>query len=205
MTKTDLANLALANLGANLIVELDEEPLVNPLLNQATAQALRTHDWNFASKILPLAPLDAPGATPPNLPYAFDLPADFSKRIAVSVDSMPLESLDYTIISTRLYSRYDILDLTYVSTSPPIQDWPPDFIQAVATLTASKLAHTLLKQPAIARELLNQYLTIELPEAKKNDVADSPGSLYVHYLAPAATSPSIAARRSMPRPTVEAP
>lgn len=208
MTTTDLANLALADLGANLITSLDNQPLIQVSLTQSLAIALRAHDWNFAQQVVDLAVVSSPGGLPSGMTTAFALPGNYSRRTNLHVDGRPLEALEFKVLGRRIYTASDTLTLTYVRTDPPMQDWPADFAQAVSTLLASRLAGVLLKNAGMKRDLYNLYLTTELPEAKRNDVQESPGSLYVHERTPYATSPAIASRRTRSAPGaygIEAP
>lgn len=200
MTRTDIANLALGQLGANLIANIDSQALIDLQLTQALAQILRTHDWNFAQQVAALAVLADPGGTPADLTFAFTLPGNYVRRTAIHSDGVPLEAIEYKILGGKLFACHDLVTLTYVHSDPATTLMPPDFIQALSTLLASKLAGTLLKNAAMVRELYSTYIQTELPEAKRNDVQESPGSLYVHERAPYATSPAIASRRTRSTP-----
>lgn len=188
MTATEITNLALGKLGANNITNLDDETLIRPTYLQALAEVLRSHDWNFAltRKALPVSA----GAGP----YEAAIPSDNVRISSVLAEGYTLRPTEYRIEGGVIRSNLSSLSLVYVSKNVATATFPPDFIEALCTLLAAKLAATLLKSPGMMQSMEESYITIKLPEAKRNDALDSPGGLYYDHQTPAATSPANRAR-----------
>lgn len=190
MTATEIVNLALGKLGANTITDLGEEELIRPTYQQALAEILRSHNWNFATtrKALPISAGEAP--------YRAQVPADSLRIVAVLCNGVTLQPREYRAEGGAILSSFQDLTLCYVSGNTAPTTFPPDFIEALATLLASKLAGTLLKSPQLMEALRNAYKVDTLPDAKLNDALESPGAFYADHRSPASTSPANAAHRS---------
>lgn len=190
MTSTEITNLACIRIGANTIQNLEDEPLHRPSYKQAVSEILRAHNWNFAivRKELPKQSGTAP--------FSSSLPKDFIRRVELltASDGRQLRPTEYRIEGGFIISDFETLHLRYISSSTPTATYPPDFTEALITLLASKLVATILKQASAVDALYQDYLTFKLPEAKRNDALDSPGSLYPEHTTPAAASPAIRSR-----------
>ena len=195
MTATDITNLALGKIGANTITALDDEELIRPTYQQALREILRAHDWNFATtrKALPTSSATVPYEAA--VRYEAAVPSDWIRTVAVMCQGRFLEAEEYRMEGGYIRSAVSSVTLVYVSANVAVSTFPPDFTEALSTLLASKLASTLLKSPGLMAELKNAYITGELPDAKRNDSLDSPGSFFKNHESPAASCPANNSRR----------
>ena len=181
---TGIANLALTELGQDPIASIDDADqqavLSKQFYNDARRQVLAEHTWNEATKRAVLTPPS--GTTPPfGFDTAFDLPADFVRKVHVG-DDRETEIFDYEIEGRQLLVRgvTDELKLVYIADDPPpasglpVSDMGPLLQQAVALKLAEMLARPLNSSSAV-REAVAQLYRDTLSEAMFMDSRD--GSL----------------------------
>ncbi|MDB6078125.1 MAG: uncharacterized protein JWO82_1872 [Akkermansiaceae bacterium] len=173
---TDIANLALSEIGAKLIASLEtessEEARVCRLrFPQARDALLRQHGWNFAvvradlSKVAeaPVSDWDA----------AWQMPGDCVRVLRVAAGDPDVRGGDFSIEGRRLLTRgADAVSLVYVSNAVAVGLWDALFVEALSYLLASKVAGPLTQSPSLATDMLNKYKQLALPEAKTVDARE---------------------------------
>jgi hypothetical protein len=173
---TDIANLALSEIGARLIASLEaensEEARVCRLhYPQARDALLRQHQWNFAitradlSKLAE-APLD-------DWDSAWQMPADCARVVRIASGNPQVVAWDFTIEGRTLLTRgVAAVSLVYVSNAAPVPDWDSLFVEAMTYLLASKIAGPIAQSPSLSTDMLNKYKQLALPEAKTVDARE---------------------------------
>lgn len=179
-SETDLINDALSQIGASLIVGLDDGTVnanhAQHLYPALRDSLLRSHHWNFAMKRAALAQ----DATPPLFEFAFSytLPADFLKIVeynGASLDTSTLalfesqEPSRYRIEGRKLLTNDGEVKIVYLSRVTDPNVWDALFYQVVAGWLASKFASAIAKDHAKSSALLKEAVTVLLPIAMAVD------------------------------------
>lgn len=173
---TDIANLALSEIGARLIASLEtensEEARVCRLhFPQVRDSMLRQHQWNFAIYRADLSKLaDAPLD---DWDSAWQMPADSVRIIRIATGNPDIATGDFSIEGRNLLTRgIDSVSLVYVSNAAPVPDWDALFVEAMAYLLASKIAGPISQSPSLSTDMLNKYKGLALPDAKTVDARE---------------------------------
>jgi len=173
-SKTDICNLALAELGARRISSYESDTTVEAKacrlhLDHVIDTLLERHQWNHATKAANLSKL----LTVPNAEWteAYQLPGDFIRLIRVSVGTA-LNSLQNFALEGRnilTIGSGDTLPILYVSNDIPVAQWSPLFIDAVVYKLAAKIAGDVTQNPSLADSALNKLESLALPVAQTAD------------------------------------
>lgn len=165
-TKTDILNLALANLGQDFISADNQNTAAarsaNFMYDFARRNLLRAHDWTFAVRTAPLA--ESATISPfGQLPYVYALPADalFLKTIFYEGSLFKID------LKHRLFMTDDNQKLVACSFANPtaiyVKDeqntslFEPDFTACLAFLLAAELAVPLTADTHLAQLMLGKY------------------------------------------------
>lgn len=169
-TKTEVWNLALAEIGIDPITDIETDTSKEAKVgNRIYAQTLDTLltipevSWTFAEKEEALALVA--GASSVRYTYVYEYPADCVMLMKLFTDGGDeLNDNEYTIrineaktaqeILTELESAYAL----YKSNMTSVQVFPAPFCQALIYLLASKAAMVLLKNKEFKRELYEQHV-----------------------------------------------
>jgi hypothetical protein len=179
-TPLQVCNLALAKVGneaaqiTSLPAESDpdypkEANLCAKFYPIALAEVLRAHPWNCAKKRVELAMK----STSPvfGFSYQFQLPADCLKPLDVSPEQQEWRSLrlnvEWFIEGRAVLTNYEQLYMLYVSNMADLTTADPLFIAALYTNLAIKLCYPLNENRLLVKDLMNEYETIIMPEAKR--------------------------------------
>lgn len=153
---TDICNIALTQIGVDLISDVSEETLEARLCNaryEDTRDAcLRSQPWNFATVYTTLAKT---GVTPAwRYTYEYILPADCLRVVEIA----DLGDQYELAADRRLLTNWDSpLNVKYTSRVTDVTLMDASFKQAWATLMASELALAISKDAARAKALYNLY------------------------------------------------
>lgn len=197
-TQTQLANLALAKIGARRIASLEgdssEEARQCRLhFEHKRDTLLRRHQWNFAKARVALSrltddPVSEWGA-------AWQLPADLVRHIRIVGADRDIPVTSYEIEGRKLLCDItEDLGIVYVSNAKPVNEWDSLFVDALVLQLAAELAGPIAQNPAQAADLLTQFERLALPAA---ETADAREVLSGENFGPrqlAATSSLVAAR-----------
>lgn len=185
MTKTDIANLALAKLGDKRITSIDspnDENSRTAKLHYAQAldEILRAAFWSFAVTGVALTaedPLDVTAAEMDGWDYAFALPADFLKLKKLTGGDLgaDLDAFEMRRVNGKRCVLCDAAEpfLHYVQRLDTPGEYDPLFVTALVCLLASKMARKITGSDSMETTLLQRYEVVDLPAARLADGHDS--------------------------------
>lgn len=174
-TPVSICSNALLQLGANPIASLDEGTdralLAANLFGPVRDFVLRRHPWNCATKRVVLSP----NATPPAFgwTFAFTLPPDYMRVVAVGESSDDGEGDDYTIESGSLLSDADPCYLRYIWRNENPATWDDALVWAVTTAMRAAFAYPTTASTSLEK-LVEDALKDILKQARAVDGQDVP-------------------------------
>ena len=163
----EICSMALTRLGANPITSFSQDTAEAIIANENYAavrgQLLGSHHWSFATGTFTLSQV-ANGAIEP-YDYAYQLPADLFRLIAVKKSGTPIS-----------YQRYD--DKILCDEESPVDAhytravaenyWPPYFVEAAVSRMEALFALGLLSKSTLHKSLMDIH-HLRLREAKNDD------------------------------------
>ncbi len=165
MNATDICNMALGTIGQNFITALDDGTHTanqcNVIFQPARDACLRDHLWNFALKRATLAQTTAPVS---DWPYAYQLPADCLRAVALNGDPQ----LRWAIEGRTLVTDEPTATILYIAKADDVNLWDALFVDALTLLLASKLALAVAHDAGYSAELLKLY-NLRFADAKAVD------------------------------------
>jgi len=171
-----ICNAALAKVSNNRIASLTEGSTAGDLCNEMYGRVrdrlLRRHIWNFNKKRVKLAQL----ATAPvfGWTYAYQLPSDWVRNIAVYPDSAGIgQTHGYQVEGRRILSDHENIYLVYGARITDPNDFDDMFREALAYALAVELAVPLAKS-ATLRDRMNEAFQAYVMEAQTIDGQDDP-------------------------------
>jgi len=173
MDSTTICNLALAKIGDQMIMSLDDPSLESRFCklfySPTLAALLRTHQWNWATGMAQLAQ----SATPPDFDwdYAYQLPSDFARLLTFNAFKSNEPNVEFDIIGDKLMTDESTGYITYIKDIVDPNLFDPIFVEVLALSIASKLAKPLGGSMDI-KQRLEQDLKQLLGEARRIDAAD---------------------------------
>lgn len=176
MTETEIVNLALAKLGASLIVRLGDASIpgshFGKLLYLPTlGRVLREFHWSFATREASLAQL--PERETAHWLYSYALPPKFVRLLELQSDHLYLPHNEFSRTGKHLHCNVSPARLKYITSDLVPDDFDADFREAFVVLLASEMATPLLQSPQLGQTLLQEYLTAALPNAKAIDARET--------------------------------
>lgn len=174
MDSTTICNLALAKIGDQMIMSMDD-PTVEARFCKlfyapSLAALLRSHDWNWAVGMTQLSAL----ATPPafDWDYSYQLPSDFARILTLNAFQSNEPFCDYEIIGDKLMTDEASAFITYVKNVVDPNLFDPMFVELLALSIAAKLAKPLGGSMDIKQRLEQDFKQM-LGEARRIDAQDS--------------------------------
>lgn len=177
-SKTDICNLALAELGARRINSVDADSTVEAKacrlhLNHIIDTLLERHQWSFATKRGVLARL----AQDPESEWsaAWQLPADCIRLIRIPTNDPSNPVRDFAVEGRHLLTNvgWSSLRVVYVTNSRPVAEWIPLFVDAVVYKLAARIAGDVTQNPSLAEAALKKLETLAMPAAQTADARES--------------------------------
>lgn len=176
LTRTNIINLALRELGATRIEDYTESSatadIANDVWEQAVRKALARAEWEFATKARKLAQATADVG---GYAYRYQLPADFVRLSAVyddeSMDS-PLWDTDFKRRGGYIETDYTKCYIDYVYYYDTPGGWPPWFVDVLVADLASVMASPL--KSSSERQRLEDLATQRLRDGKSADGTQKP-------------------------------
>lgn len=180
ISKIDICNMALAQLGQSPISSLEQEDerarRCRLFYEPIKREVLRTHNWAFAATVMPLALLDG-GQTQSGL-YVYAYPQDclFLRKVFAE------GNLDVSWKFQEFY-RQDIHARVILCALPQAQAqytrnmcdeslFDPAFVKAFSLALAADLAVTLSADMALSQQILQKY-TLALDEARRSNMTEN--------------------------------
>lgn len=173
-SKTDIINLALANLGQDIISSSDQNTATartaNLMYDFVRRNLLRAHDWAFALRTADLAE-SAETSKFENLPYVYAQPSDalFIKKIIY--DGVPRKvTLQHQFFTNTNNEKliacpFEAASALYVRDEENASLFDPSFVACFALLLAAELAVPLTGDTNMAQLMLAKYQS-KLDEAR---------------------------------------
>ena len=176
-TKTDVANLALAELGARRITDYSSDATTESKschlhLDHVVNTLLRRHQWNFATARVTLV---AVAGTPLGNEWdaAWTLPTDMVRLIRIISGDVcnPVRSfaIEGRILLTGLLTEVFI---AYVSNAVAVADWDSLFIDAVTYKLAAAICQDVAQNPTLEASCLQKLESLALPVAQTADARE---------------------------------
>ena len=171
MTKTDIANIALAKFREGRIanIESDTDPVavvLNDQYDHALKLLLEEHRWNFAGKRVTLTKLQDKPPFGWNFQYA--LPSDIVRLKDVNGEDVEASSRRFTLEGDRLLTNDSEVTVTYVGEVADTNLFSPSFVEALSFKLASICCGRLTGDTDLAIMLDKQY-NYALAKATHND------------------------------------
>jgi hypothetical protein len=171
----DIANSALAKLGAPLIVALTDNVRAAVICNEQYAKMRRkllsSHPWNFATRRIALA---ATANTP-----VYDYSAEFllaSDVLRVLETDLPEDEpweVEFNVDNNKvLLCNYSAVNIKYIKDITDPSKFPPYFEEALAWLLASDIAYTITQSSTLAQYAYTAYKK-EVAEARSMDAQEA--------------------------------
>ncbi len=154
-SEVGICNSALTKIGAGRVVALDDGSknanACAELYPKLRDDLLRRHVWNFACVRLKLARLAA--APVFGYAYAYQLPSDWLRTVAVYEDDAAAALADYRIEGRTILSSAEALYLLYIRAVTDPNDMPSDFREALACLLACDLSVPIAQSWSLRQEM----------------------------------------------------
>lgn len=176
ITSTSICNSALAKVGAERILSLDENSVNARLCKEQYAKVLndllRAHPWNFAIKRVQLSA----STTEPVFGYAYKygLPNDCLRVLGVEFE----ETIEWVKEGRFILSDYETMKIRYVSSDIQPGDFDTNFAEALATRLAADICFSL-NQSTSLKDTLTKEAEFRLAQARSFDAQEgSPPRVY---------------------------
>lgn len=181
ISKLDICNLALAQLGQEPISSLEQEDerarRCRLFYDPVRQEVLRTHHWAFACTQADLALLNNPD-TAQNPPYYYAYPQDclFIRKVYAKGQTdtaVPFKEL----YRKQLQARVIVCDAWQAQAeyTRDVQDvllFDPAFVKAFSLALAADLAVTLSADLTLSQRILQKY-TLALEEARRSNMTEN--------------------------------
>ena len=178
MTRTDILNLALREIGASRVDDFSEasaEAVIGrDCWEQAVRKALSRHEWQFAMKV---AQCGRDGSVPvARYDYRYVVPADCIRLAYVADNTLFEPVLDqgagYVQRAGFIETSALLVYVEYVYDAPSIGVWPSWFIDVLVADYASVMSSPL--KSTTERERLEKLAEKRLSEARSLDSSQRP-------------------------------
>lgn len=165
LTRTDVMNLALRELGSYRIASWDEDSteaeIGRDVWDHVVRRALAAHGWRFATKQVQL---QLSSETPVGrYAYAYTLPADMV-RLGTVADNTYFDPLMTAYETIRLgnahvlLTDYSTVYIEYVYEFADVGYWPPQFVDLVSAMLALAMVPSLKTSRMDMDKIVNQRL-----------------------------------------------
>ena len=165
-TETEICNSALAKIGAQSILDLDEESkagrLCKKLYPLLRDEVMAAHPWNFAIKRADLG--DALATAPVfEYSYAYALPGDCLRVIKTNLNLEPSGAgeakwkIENVEDQRALVTDWEDIKVMYVAKITNVTLFQPHFVEALAWRLAADLAYPMTTSSTLAANMLAIY------------------------------------------------
>jgi hypothetical protein len=198
--KTEIVNLALNHIGEPPIMDITEVSnstarTANVIYDSTFREVARDHEWNCLKTRIQLSKL----ATAPDFGFAcqYLLPSDFIRMLRLNGRDIKAVTDAYEIEYSKsagtqvLLTDADTAKIQYIAEITDTTQYDDLLVEALATYLGSKLATILRQDEQKAESLLQRYMRVNLPRARKVDGNERNRSAFD----PRETSRSINSRR----------
>lgn len=173
---TEIINSALAKVGANRIIGLDDNNEQAKLMKQQyevnKLALLGSHPWNFAIKFSALNEM----STSPIMGFSaqFSLPRDCIRVLEADIDN----DAAWKIVGRTIQCDYtETINIMYLSSDIAEGIFSPMFAEALAAKMAADVCYSLTNNAALV-EVLEKKADRTLREARSYDAQESQGDRF---------------------------
>ena len=168
--KVEIANSALARLGASPIMSLDDDAKAAQAIKNSfelcKKTVLRAHIWKCARKRLTITPTTT--APDFNYTYAFNLPSDYLRLVYIDGDP------EYTIEGRQILSNEATLSLVYIyDIGEDIEILDALVVEALSCYLAWTISYIVTQDLTIKTGVYSDY-SFSLRQAKSIDAKETP-------------------------------
>jgi len=167
-SETAIANSALAKLGADRIISLDDDTREARLLKEQFGKIrddlLRAHPWNFATVRVALAEL--PTAPAFGFYKSFQVPTDCVRVLEIDSQDLEWQREGNTIVTDA-----STVNIRYVQKVTETGKFDANFSEVLATKLAADLAYAFTQSTSLRDSLLAEYMQ-KLREARSFDAQE---------------------------------
>lgn len=172
VSETSICNSALAKVGAERIISLDDSNpravLMKEQYEKIRDELLYSHPWNFAIKRQELGLISQEPLY--GFPYQFQLPNDCLRVIGTDMEGPSA----WKVEGRKILCNYSTLNIQYISNSADAQDFSPAFVEALACKIAADVCYSLV-QNASLKEVLMRDAQLKIAQARSFDAQESMG------------------------------
>lgn len=169
-SKTDIANMALHRVGAQRIMDLNDQDsksarVLRDFFEPAVREVGRLAEWQCLKDRATLGQLAAAPAF--GWDYAYQLPVTFLRLVklnGVAYRGEPGE--DHEIEGRTLLTDATSADIEFIAYKEETADYDPLFVKAIVAKLAAEIAVPIRQDEALAARLMGEFEQIALPKAR---------------------------------------
>lgn len=182
MTKTELANFALSQIGVARIMDIDEASPVaeacRSVWDLTRDATLRRREWNFAIDRKSLVRLaDKPIF---DFEFAYQLPSDYIRAIKVNDEAAGTSQATFEIEGDLLLSNAEKADIVYTRRVKDVSLWDDGFQKAFATALAAAVTPAITTSTGLADRMESKAEQAIVKAGGANLAEDRPRCILAH-------------------------
>jgi hypothetical protein len=169
-SKTDIANMALGRVGAQRIMDLNDDSsksarVVRDFFEASVREVSRLAEWQCLKQRATLTRLaQAPefGWT-----YAYQLPVEFIRLVKLNgVDYRGQPGDDHEVEGRTLLTDHEEAKIEFIAYKEETADYDPLFVKAIVAKLAAEIAVPIRQDEGLAARLMQEFEQIALPKAR---------------------------------------
>lgn len=169
-SKTDIANMALHRIGAQRIMDLNDQDsksarVLRDFFEPAIREVGRLAEWQCLKDRATLGQL----ATAPAFgwDYAYQLPPTFLRLVKLNgVDYRGQPGDDHEIEGRTLLTDQATADIEFIAYKDETADYDPLFVKAIVAKLAAEIAVPIRQDEVLAARMMEEFEKIALPKAR---------------------------------------
>lgn len=180
ISKVDICNLALSHIGARSITSLDESTeqarQCSLLFETCRDSVLRAHEWNFATRIKPLAQIANEEAVGWTFVYQYPTKCLYIRRLftEATVKSAKPDEFKQVIASGNTRAIAANIEGAYIEYTEQVVDpaaYDTAFVEALSYKLAAELAQPLTGKAELSTAMLSVYRAM-IEDAKRANASE---------------------------------
>ena len=178
VTKTDIANNALAYLSSGSIISIgddddDKSRVIRSVFDTVAKEVIRSHRWSCCIKRETLSKLSESPTVEGSYGYAhrYQLPSDSLRFLDLNGEPWADKSRAFDINGRELHTDEAVAHIRYVAYIEDTTQWDVMLAEAVAIKLAMRIARRITKD-GISAESLYKYYREVLAQAQKVDAME---------------------------------